>query len=42
MEVIKEKASGKKGKVRRLKVTHPSTQNLMDQLKASLAKTKVS
>lgn len=42
LEVIKERATGKKGRVRKLKVMHPSTQNLMDQLKASLAKTKVS
>jgi DNA end-binding protein Ku len=41
-EVIEQKATGKKVKTRKLKVMHPSTQNLMDQLKASLAKTKVS
>lgn len=42
MKVIEDRASGKKGKVRKLKVTHTTTDNLMDQLKASLSKSKAS
>jgi DNA end-binding protein Ku len=42
LKVIEERASGKKGKVRKLKVTHTTTDNLMDQLKASLSKSKAS
>lgn len=42
MKVIEDRASGKKGKIRKLKVTHTTTDNLMDQLKASLAKSKAS
>ncbi|HLN19533.1 MAG TPA: Ku protein [Bacteroidales bacterium] len=42
MKVIEERASGKKGKVRRLKITQTTNDNLMDQLKASLAKSKAS
>lgn len=41
-KVIEEKASGKKGKIRKLKVTPTRTDNLMEQLKASLAKSKAS
>jgi DNA end-binding protein Ku len=42
MNVIEQRASGKKGKVRKLKVTHTTTDNLMEQLKASLSKSKAS
>jgi DNA end-binding protein Ku len=42
MKVIEDRASGKKGKVRKLKVTYTKNDNLMDQLKASLAKSKAS
>lgn len=42
MKVIEDRAAGKKGKVRKLKVTYTKTDNLMDQLKASLAKSKAS
>lgn len=42
MNVIKERASGKKGKVRKMRVVHSSTDNLMDKLKASLSKSKAS
>lgn len=42
MKVIEDRASGKKGKVRKLKVTPTRTDNLMDQLKASLARSKAS
>jgi DNA end-binding protein Ku len=37
MKVIRARATGKKGKVRKMRVSHSQTQNLMDQLKASLA-----
>lgn len=42
MKVIEDRASGKKGKVRKLKVTPTPNDNLMDQLKASLARSKAS
>lgn len=42
MKVIEERASGKKGKVRKLRITHTTTDNLMEQLKASLARSKAS
>lgn len=42
LKVIEERASGKKGKIRKLKITHTTTDNLMDQLKASLSKSKAS
>jgi len=42
MKVIEDRASGKKGKVRKLKITPTRTDNLMDQLKASLARSKAS
>lgn len=40
IKVIKARASGKKGKVRKLIPKESHTQNLMDQLKASLVKQK--
>jgi DNA end-binding protein Ku len=42
MKVIEDRASGKKGKVRKLKITPTRTDNLMDQLKASLEKSRAS
>lgn len=42
MKVIEDRASGKKGKVRKLKVIPTTTDNLMDQLKASLSRSKAS
>jgi DNA end-binding protein Ku len=42
MKAIENKATGKKGKVKKMKVTYTRTDNLMDQLKASLAKSKAS
>ncbi len=42
LKVIKDRAAGKKGKIRKLKITHTSSENLMDQLKASLSKSKAS
>lgn len=42
MKVIKAKASGKKIKTRELKVVHSKTDDLMEQLKASLGKRKAS
>lgn len=42
LKVIGEKASGKKGKVRKLTVSYSSNDNLMDQLKASLTRSKAS
>ncbi|MGB8492353.1 MAG: Ku protein [Bacteroidales bacterium] len=42
LKVIEERASGKKGTVRKLKVTYANTDNLIDQLKASLARKKAS
>lgn len=42
LRVIKARASGKKGKVRKLKETESHTQSLMEQLKASLSKSKIS
>ena len=42
LKVIKAKASGKKGKVRKLTAVSDNTDDLMKQLKASLSKTKVS
>lgn len=42
MNVIEQRATGKKGKVKKLKVTYTKADNLMDQLKASLAKSKAS
>lgn len=41
-KVIKAKASGKKRKVHKLKVVHTKSGDLMEQLKASLAKRKAS
>jgi DNA end-binding protein Ku len=37
--VIKARASGKRGKVRKMRARQPKTQDLMEQLKASLAET---
>lgn len=42
LRVIKARSSGKKGRVRKLKETESHTQSLMEQLKASLAKSKIS
>jgi DNA end-binding protein Ku len=42
LKVIQERATGKKGKVRKLKVRHTNADNLMDQLKASLSKSQAS
>ena len=42
MKVIEDRASGKKGKIRRLRITPTKSDNLMDQLKASLIKSKAS
>jgi DNA end-binding protein Ku len=42
MKAIENKATGKKGKARKMKVSYTRTDNLMDQLKASLAKSKAS
>lgn len=42
MKVIEDRASGRKGKVRKLKVAPTRTDNLMDQLKASLERSKAS
>jgi len=42
LKVIKAKASGKKGKVRKLTVVTDKTEDLMQQLKASLSRTKAS
>lgn len=42
LKVIKAKASGKKLKTPKLKVVHTKTDDLMDQLKASLGKRKAS
>jgi len=42
LKVIKVKASGKKGKVRKLTAVQSKTEDLMQQLKASLSKTKAS
>lgn len=42
MNVIEQRASGKKGKVRKLKISHTTSDNLMDQLRASLEKSKAS
>jgi DNA end-binding protein Ku len=42
LNVIKAKASGRKVKVRKLKVVHSKSLDLMDQLKASLTKKKAS
>lgn len=42
MKVIEQRASGKKGKVRKLKISHTTSDNLMDQLRASLSKSKAS
>ncbi len=42
LKVIEERASGKKPKVRKLTVTYAKTDNLIDQLKASLEKKKAS
>jgi len=42
LKVIKAKASGKNGKVRNLTVVTDKTEDLMQQLKASLSKTKAS
>lgn len=42
MKVIEERVSGRKGKIRKLKVAYTNTDNLIDQLKASLAKSKAS
>lgn len=42
LQVIKAKAAGKKTPVRKLKVVHRKSEDLMEQLKASLAKRKIS
>lgn len=42
LKVIEQRASGKKGKIRKLKVTYTAPDNLMDQLKASLTRSKAS
>lgn len=42
LKVIKARASGKKGKVRKLKTPATHTEDLMEQLKASLSKSKIS
>ncbi len=42
LKVIKAKASGKKRPAPKLKVIHKKTQDLLEQLKASLSKTKAS
>jgi DNA end-binding protein Ku len=42
LKVIEERASGKKTKIRKLTVTYKNTDNLIDQLKASLARKKAS
>lgn len=42
LKVIKARASGKKGKVRKLKPVATPTSDLMEQLKASLSKSKIS
>ena len=42
LKIIKAKASGKKTPVRKLKVVHTKTDDLMEQLKASLGKRKAS
>ena len=42
LKVIEERASGKKAKIRKLTVTYKNTDNLIDQLKASLARKKAS
>lgn len=42
LKVIKAKASGKQRKVHKFKTTTTKTENLMDQLKASLSKSKAS
>lgn len=42
LTVIKSRSAGKKGKVRKLKASESHTQSLMDQLKASLLKSKFS
>ncbi len=42
LKVIKAKASGKKGKVRKFTAVPDKTEDLMQQLKASLSKTKAS
>jgi DNA end-binding protein Ku len=42
LKVIKAKAAGKRGKVRKLSVVHTKADDLMEQLKASLNKTKAS
>ncbi len=42
MKLIEQRASGKKPSVRKLKVTYAKTDNLIDQLKASLERKKAS
>lgn len=42
LKVIKAKASGKRAKIRKLKITDTKQDTLMDQLKASLLKKKIS
>lgn len=42
LKLIKAKASGKKPKARKLKMVHTQSDDLMEQLKASLAKRKTS
>jgi DNA end-binding protein Ku len=42
LKVIKAKASGKRQPVRRLKVAHRKSEDLMEQLKQSLSKKKAS
>jgi DNA end-binding protein Ku len=38
LKVIEERASGKKGKIRKMRVAYSNTDNLMEQLKASLSR----
>ncbi|MFZ0282892.1 MAG: Ku protein [Bacteroidales bacterium] len=42
LKVIEDRASGRKGKVRKMTVAYSKTDNLMEQLKASLARSKAS
>ena len=42
LKLIKAKAAGKRPKIRKLKVVHSKSQDLMEQLKASLSKQKAS
>lgn len=42
LKVIEERASGRKGKIRKMTVAYSSSDSLMEQLKASLARSKAS